>query len=180
MNDIIVPGIFLLSGICAYAALTHLAAGARRPLNRAQLLFASMCVLMGLLGVANGLGYQATTVADATLALKWNVGAAALFLILFPWFIAEYTGVRPKPLLAGYSVLLAGVFAVNFVLPFSLQYQDIQNIERLRLPWGEAVSLPVGRTSVWFGVALSMVFLPMDSRYTLWASFIVAVDGARR
>ena len=159
MNNFIVPGIFLLSGICAYAALTHLAAGLRRPPDRVHLLFAAMSVSMALFGVANGLGYQATTVADATLALKWNVGIAALFFVLFPWFVAEYTGVRPKRLLAAYSVLLAGLFVVNLVLPFSLQYQEIHGIERLRLPWGEMVNLPVGRASAWFATALAMVLL---------------------
>jgi hypothetical protein len=44
--NIIVPGIFLLSGICAYAALTHLAAGARRPLDPTHLLFSGMCALL--------------------------------------------------------------------------------------------------------------------------------------
>jgi diguanylate cyclase (GGDEF)-like protein/PAS domain S-box-containing protein len=157
--NIIVPGIFLLSGICAYAALTHLAAGARRPLDRTHLLFAAMCALIALLGVANGIGYQSTTVASAVLALKWNLGFAVLFFILFPWFIAEYTGLRPRRLLTGYSLLLALLLAVNFILPFSLQYQDTPGLERLPLPWGEAVSLPVGRTNAWFGIALAMVYL---------------------
>ncbi len=178
MNGIIVLGIFVLSGFCAYAAVTHLAAGLRQPLSRTHLLFAGMCVTMGLFGVANGLGYQATTLVDATLALKWNLGAAALFFILFPWFIAEYTGLRPKRLLLGYSVLLAGLLAVNFVLPFSLQYQDIQNIERLRLPWGEEIGLPAGRTSVWFGVALAMVFLAYG--FAFYALGVFYRRGRRR
>ena len=95
MIDIMVPGIFLLSGICAYGAVTHLAAGARRPLDRTHLLFAGMCALTALLGVANGLGYQATTVAEAARALKWSLGAATLFFVVFAWFVGEYTGVRP-------------------------------------------------------------------------------------
>ena len=178
MNEIVVPGIFLLSGICAYAAVTHLAAGVRRPLNRAHLLFAGMCVLMALLGVANGLGYQATTVADATLALKWGLGVVALFFILFPWFIAEHTGVRPKSWLAGYSVLLVGMLVVNFILPFSIQYQDIQGLEHLPLPWGEVVSLPVGRTSVWFAVGLALVFLAYG--FALYALGVLYRRARRR
>jgi diguanylate cyclase (GGDEF)-like protein/PAS domain S-box-containing protein len=159
MIDIMVPGIFLLSGICAYAALTHFTAGARRPQDRTHLLFAGMCALTALHGLANGLGYQATTVADATLALKWGLGAAMLFFAVLPWFIAEYTGLRPKRLLIAYSVLLPGFFVLNAVQPFSLQYQDIQAIERLRLPWGEAISLPVGHTNPWFALALAMAYL---------------------
>lgn len=159
MIDIMVPGIFLLSGICAYAALAHLIAGVRRPVDRTHLLFAAMCALTALHGVANGLGYQATTVAEATLALKWGLGAAMLFFAVFPWFIAEYTGLRPKRLLVAYSMLLPGFLALNTALPFSLQYQAIRAIEHLRLPWGETISLPVGHTNPWFALALVLAFL---------------------
>jgi diguanylate cyclase (GGDEF)-like protein/PAS domain S-box-containing protein len=178
MNDIVVPGIFLLSGICAYAAVTHLAAGARRPRDRTHLLFAGMCMLMALLGLANGLGYQVTTVSGAILTLKWGLGLAGLFFILFPWFIAEYTGVHPKPLLIGHGVLFAGVLVANFIQPFSLQYQEIQGLERLHLPWGEIVSLPIGRTSPWFAVALALVYLAFG--FALYALAILYRRGRRR
>jgi len=168
--NIIVPGIFLLSGICTYAALTHLAAGARRPLDRMHLLFAGMCALIALLGVAHGLGYQATTVAQAALALKWGLGAVALFFILFPWFMAEYTGTRPTPWLTGYSIVVALMFSLNFILPFGLQYQEIQGLETLHLPWGETVSLPVGRTSAWFAIALAMAYLAYGFAFYALAS----------
>src|SRR5512139_1220614 len=159
MTDIMVPGIFLLSGICAYGALSHLAAGATRSQDRTHLLFAGMCALTALHGVANGLGYQATTVADATLALKWGLGAAMLFFAVLPWFIAEYTGLRPRRLLIAYSVLLPGFLVLNAMQPFSLQYQDIHAIERLRLPWGEVVSLPVGHSNPWFALGLVLTYL---------------------
>lgn len=178
MNGIIVPGIFLLSGICAYAAVTHLAAGLRRPRDRVHLLFAVMSITMALFGVANGLGYQAATVAEAGRALKWGLGVAALFFMLFPWFIAAYTGLRPKRLLAGYSVLMAGLLAVNFLQPFSLQYQDIQGLERLHLPWGEAVGLPLGRASAWFAVALAMVYLAYG--FAFYALGVLYRRGRRR
>jgi diguanylate cyclase (GGDEF)-like protein/PAS domain S-box-containing protein len=157
--NVIVPGIFLLTGICVYAALTHLAAGARRPIDSPHLLFAGMCGLMAMFGVCNGLGYQVATIEDAARSLKWSMGLAALFFILFPWFVAEYTGVRAKPLLTGYSLLVGALFVVNLVQPFSLQYQDIRGIESLHLPWGEAISLPQGRPSRWFVAAFAMVLL---------------------
>jgi len=175
---IIVPGIFLLSGICAYAALTHFAAGVRRPQDRTHLLFAGMCVLMSLFGVVHGLGYQAATVADATLALKGGLGIVTLFFILFPWFIAEYTGLHPKRLLTGYSLFLALLFTINLILPFSLQYQDIQGLERLYLPWGEAVSLPVGRTNAWFAIALAVAYLAYGFAFYALARFYLR--GRRR
>lgn len=178
MNEIVIPGIFLLSGICAYAAMSHLAAGARLPLNWTHLLFATMCVLVTLIGVANGLGYQATTIADAILSLKWSLGASVLFFILFPWFIAGHTGVRPKPLLIGHSVLLAGVIVANYIQPFSLQYQDVQGLERLHLPWGEIVSLPIGHVSPWFAVALALICLGFG--FALYALVILYRRGRRR
>lgn len=178
MHNIIVPGVYLLSGICAYAAVTHLGAGVRRPFNRASLLFAALCVLVAVFGISNGLGYQATTIAVAALGLKWSMGTAGLFLIVFPWFIAEHTGIRPQRLLLGHSSLLAILCVANFFLPFSLQYSEIQNIEWLRLPWGETVYLPVGSFSPWFAVALAAAYFAYG--FALYALARLYRRGRRR
>ena len=178
MNHIIVPSIYLLSGICAYAAVTHFIAGARRPYNRTHLLFSGMCAVIALLGVSVGLGYQTASVAEITRVLKWSLGSGALFFMLFPWFVAEYTGVSPKPWLIGHGILLAILFIANLVLPFSLQFAEIQNFELLHLQWGEVVSLPVGSSSIWFAIALAAVYFAYG--FALYALGILYRHGRQR
>lgn len=167
MNEIVIPGLYLLSGICAYAAINHLYIGLHGPRGRVHLLFSGMCLLMAIFGLCQAWGYRAETVAEFSPALKWSLAAAAPFYILFLRFLAEYTGVRSRPLLTGLSLLFAGLFVVNLMQPYSLQFEHIQGIERLHLPWGEVLAKPVGRISNWFYLAVAAVLTAFG--YALYA-----------
>lgn len=48
MTDIIIPILYLLSGVCAHAGYTRAAAGLQRLRDPVQILFAILCVLIGL------------------------------------------------------------------------------------------------------------------------------------
>jgi hypothetical protein len=140
MNEIVIPSLYLLSGICSYASINHLSTALRQPRDHVHLLFSGMCLLMVMVCLLQIWGYRAETVAHFVPSLKWSLAAITQFLILFLWFVAEYTGVRPQPLLTGLSVLLAVLLFVNLTQPYSLQYEDIQRLERLRVPWNETLA----------------------------------------
>jgi PAS domain S-box-containing protein len=73
--------------------------------------------------------------------------------MMFPWFIAAYTR-RPSLLYgATSSMVFAMLFVVNFVQPYSIQYDSISAIHTLTLPWGETVHKATGHNSVWAYVA---------------------------
>ncbi|MGA7594796.1 MAG: PAS domain S-box protein [Gallionella sp.] len=60
-------------------------------------------------------------------------------------------------------MLFAALFAVNLLQPDSLQYDQLDGIRALRLPWGETVTRGIGHTGHWFhlsmiGVVLVLVF----------------------
>lgn len=153
MTEIVIPGLYLLSGICAYAAVNHLSICSQRPVNRVHLLFGILCLLMILFALTHVTGYRAMRVEDYIPALKWGLAYVALFFMLFPWFIAEYTGVRPLPLLITFNIVLAVLFVANLMLPYSLQYQEMHGLTRMHLPWGEALTLPLGSNGAWFVLA---------------------------
>ncbi len=89
-----------MSGVCAFAALHHgLAVMQRRRGNRIHLLFALLSVLIMAMILAKAGAYQAQTAQALVVLRKWEVSAICLFFVLFPWFIAEFTGVRPRKLL---------------------------------------------------------------------------------
>ncbi len=90
-------------------------------------------------------------------ALKGNLAAVFLFLIVFPWFIALYTGKRPMPLLAGLSALFAVLFVVNLMQPYSLQYDRFDGVRTLSLPWGETATRGIGHNGVWVYFAIAGV-----------------------
>ena len=134
MNGGVIPGLYLLSGICAYAAINHLATALRPPHDRVHLLFSGMCLLMVMFGPLQAWGYRAENVAELVSALKWSLAVIMPFLILLLWFIAEYTDVRPRPLMTGLNILFAVLFMINLIQPYSLQYEEIKGLEHLYVP----------------------------------------------
>lgn len=159
MINIVIPGLLLLSGICVYAGVNHLTIALRKPFDRTHFLFAWLCLLVAIFGVSNGWTYRAESVAEHAAALKWNIALAAPLYVLLLWFAAAYSGVRPRRFLVGMSMVLGALFVVNLFQPYSLQYEEIQGIERLRLPWGEELVLPLGRNSLWFAIAFATVLV---------------------
>ena len=187
MHEFFIPSLYILSGICTYAGFTHFFAGIRQPLDFTQLVFSAMCLAILMFSLTNILCFQTENLAEYIPRLKWNLAYYDLFYVLLIWFIALYTGQFPWPWLIGMSAILALVFFVNLVQPFSVQFAHISTLRQFRLPWGEAITLAVGRTSPWLSLgladiaavlgyslyALSRVYRRTRSRYAL--SMIVAV-----
>ncbi len=120
MNAILVPVLYGVSGICAYAALHHGLIAQRRPVQRSHLLFALLCLMVALYVIAKAGAYRADS-AQALVALRrWEVSFGLSFFAIFPWFVADYTGVRPRGLLAILSVFFMSIFVANVVLPYGV------------------------------------------------------------
>jgi PAS domain S-box-containing protein len=167
MSAIFIPTLYVMSGICAFAALHHGLAAMRRRVNRIHILFAVLSLLVMVLILAKAGAYQAQA-AQALVALrKWEISAIAIFFALFPWFVAEYTGVQPRKLLFGLSIYFALMFTVNLVLPYGIQYVDQPHLTYFGLPWGErVVDLRVVQRSVWHNAAaLGILAVMLNSLY---------------
>jgi PAS domain S-box-containing protein len=153
-----------MSGICAFAAVHHSLAAMRRRVNRIHNLFAALCVAIMALLLAKAAAYQAQTVAELVALRKWEGSAVCFFFVLFPWFIGEYTDIRPRKLLLGLSAFWAMMFAVNLALPYGYQYVDLPRLTYFELPWGETVvDLRVLQRSTphkigWLGILAVMAY----------------------
>jgi len=139
MSTLLIPTLHIMSGICAFAAMHHSLAAIRRRVNRIHNLFALLCLVIMALLLAKAGAYQAHTVPELVALRKWEGSAVCLFFMLFPWFIAEYTGVQPRKLLLGLSAFWAMMLAVNLSLPYGFQYVDLPRLTYFDLPWGETV-----------------------------------------
>lgn len=132
-----------------YAMFHHFSIALYPPRDPVQMLFAGMCAANVPFSIFHARMLQATDVAEFATALKLNVSAALLFILLLLWFIALYTGKRPMFLLTVLSFLFALLFAVNLTQPYSVQYDLLEGIHTLRLPWGENVTRGVGVNGFW-------------------------------
>lgn len=172
MNSLLIPAIYLLIGFSVYATIIHLSYGLRRPYEHTHLLFAGMCLLAVPFMFCLITIFQASGAGAYIQAMKWSYIFMLPFFVLFPWFIAEYSGKRPRALLLGLSATFGLLFIVNLFQPYSLQYEAFDGIRIQQLPWGETVTAGIGQTGPWsyFSTATVLVtfsyaFYALFSRY---------------
>ena len=157
MHEIIISIFYLLGGICIYAGFSHLSVGLQKPFNRTQLLFAALCFLAVPFALFHAAVLQAISVTEFVWTLKANLAFVLLFLSLFHWFIASYSGYFPKHILLGLSALAMMLFIVNLLQPYGLQYDSLDGITLLHLPWGEEVTRGVGHNGAWVYATIAVV-----------------------
>ena len=167
MYEIEIPSLYLLAGIMVYATIHHLSIALKPPRNYMQMLFAGICLCAVQVAIFHSQSLQATNVIDFVRALKGTLAAGVLFYILFIWFIALRTGIRPRFLLVALTALFTGMFVVNLTQPYSLQYDQLDGLYTLHLPWGEAVTRGKGHNGPWMFIAVAGVIVAFG--YALYA-----------
>ena len=143
-----------------YAGLHHLLIAGRRPVRRTHLLFALLCFAVAFHVIAKAGAYHADT-AQALVGLRrWEVSWALVFFALLPWFVAQYTGIRPRWLLGALSGIFVVVLVANWVLPYGVQFAELPHLEHMTLPWGEdAVDLRLHQRTLWHNAGWSYNFV---------------------
>ena len=162
MSAILVPSLYVMSGVCAFAALHHGLAVMQRRVSQTHLLFAVLCgVVMAYILIRAG-AYQAQTVEALVALRKWEVVGVCLIYMIFPWFIAGFTGVRPRRFLIALSVFWSLILVVNLILPYGAQFADLPRLTYFDLPWGErVVDLRVFHPSLVHKIALLAILAIM-------------------
>ena len=157
MPQFAVPGFYALSGALAYATVQH--AGIKRaiPGARAHWLFAAVCLPMALFAISYAHVLQAADVDRFRAALRWNITLGLLGQVPLIWFVSVHAGQYPRRLAAGLSALLSVLFAANLLQPDTLQYERLNAVATLRLPWGEDVSVGAGPAGPWTYAAVGAV-----------------------
>lgn len=159
-----------MSGVCACAAALHIFAACQRPWNPVPLVFGAMCLVFVPFSITQVMTFQAIDLPGFVAALKWNIACGLVFCVLYLWFAALYTKVRPPPLLLGLSVFLTTLLALNFVLPYGVQFESITELRTSSGPGNDVWSYAVGRSGVLAYVAASGFLAVLG--YALYA-FIV-------
>ncbi|MBT9611917.1 MAG: PAS domain-containing protein [Burkholderiales bacterium] len=179
MKEILVPALYVMSGVCAYTALHHGLAVLRRRVNRIHLLFALMSLLTAALIMARAGAYGAHTVSELVAMRRWEIVFLCFFVPAFLWFVADYTGIRPRKLLFGLSGFWALLFAVNLALPSGVQIADSSSMAYFDLPWGERVAdLRVIQRTVWHNLAWLGIVISLS--YSLYACYLQYRRGQQR
>jgi|WetSurMetagenome_2_1015567.scaffolds.fasta_scaffold08193_4 PAS domain S-box-containing protein len=168
MSGIFLPALYVIIGIYAYSALNHGLSVLRRQTSFNHLLFALLCLLAMAFNLARAGAYQAQTAQVLVEMRRWEVLAGSLFLSLFPWFIANYTGIRPRKLLIGLTAFWLLIISIDLFLPYGIQFSDLPVLTHFTLPWGESVvDLREDQAGFWLNLSWMGIFAVMS--YSLYA-----------
>ena len=141
------PALYLVTGFCAFGALSHVAENNLPHLRRAQWLLAALCLFV----VAGNLAYIRMFASDDVQAFlrvaRFNLAMVGAVYLCLLWFIALYTGIRPRWVLYPVSAVFVVAWCMNWLLPYTLQFTDLPALERSVLPWGERWTRAVGRAN---------------------------------
>lgn len=74
MSAIVLSILYLLSGVCAYAAVLHLIAARQQPASRVHVAFAGMCLSNIPYVLLLERSFHTHSVEEFVLTLKWNIG----------------------------------------------------------------------------------------------------------
>ncbi|MFI4938752.1 MAG: EAL domain-containing protein [Burkholderiales bacterium] len=151
----------------SFATGHHLLAAFNQPRDRAQLLFSGITFLSVLQAISFIYTLQAVNIVEYVDALRWNIAATLLLMLLLPWFIALLTGIIPRSFLLWFSVLQVVFFAVNLAQPYTLQFDHLDGLHTLNLPWGEQVTRGHGHPGFVTYAVISVVALNFG--FTLYA-----------
>ncbi|TGD74688.1 EAL domain-containing protein [Mangrovimicrobium sediminis] len=140
---------YTLAGICAYASINHLSVGLQKPRERSHLMFSAMCALLVPYAIFYAHSLQASTAEAYISNLRWSLNAIFAFFILFPWFVAENSGLRPKWFLYLNTAVSGVVIVINNLAPYTLHYFSFDGIQFQRLPWGDIITSGSGSVGPW-------------------------------
>jgi PAS domain S-box-containing protein len=156
INQFISAQIFL-SGISACTAIQHCALAQHRPQRRVHFLFAAISFLMALFALSTIQSFQQTATVPYFQALRLSLGIYTVYIALWPWFIAEYTGVRPRWVLSGITGVCTVLLLANLTQSYTHVFAVFRGVERVVLPWGEIIYRPLGYKGTWKPVVLAVV-----------------------
>jgi signal transduction histidine kinase len=127
------------AGFCIFAGILHLIIGlSRRPRDWLHITFA----LSSLAIAGNSLSVIAIHTADSVdayvAAFKYGFGPTILVVMIgLIWFVALYTGVRPRNFLLVMSLWFTGIIILMLVLPNGILFAEVLSIRPITMPWGE-------------------------------------------
>ncbi len=176
---LIIPAYFVSAGIALFTGTLAVLVRyvGRQP--SLYLAFAGMCFCVTGFQFSVAEYYLADTIAEASVALRWQATSLILFVPIYFIFVARYTGQqRIKPWLIAIALFYGAMLVVNFASPYSLRFSSLDTTSPLILPWGETLSRFSGTAGIgnWlyraatFGVIL----------WALWRSAVQYRRGERR
>lgn len=154
-HNLIIPTLYTLVGISIYATVVHgIVAWQGRSSYLLHGLFGSFTATLSIFIFFHGIALTAQDISTLAWGLRGSISAGYVCTSLLLWFITAFTQQWNPLILAILSLALIGMSGLNWLCPYSIQFEEITGLTTLLLPWGETVTRGVGAPSqyVFLGV----------------------------
>jgi len=133
------------AGICFYASLYHFLVGLRRrPMDPVHLLFAMTALSFGFMNFFQMFLHPAVANRSASAFItadRWSLMGLLLGELLFLWFVAFYTKVKPYLALVILSTPILFFIFIHITSQATYLYTDVTEYFTAALPWGEEITI---------------------------------------
>jgi signal transduction histidine kinase/DNA-binding response OmpR family regulator len=133
------------AGICFYASLYHLLVGLRRrPMDPVHLLFALTALSFGFMNFFQMFLHPAVAARSASAFIaadRLSLMGLLLGELLFLWFVAFYTRVKPYLALVILSMPILFFIGVHLTSQATYLYTEVTGYFTATLPWGEEITI---------------------------------------
>ncbi len=169
--------LYILIGIAFYGGGHQLYLGARGGHDHPHVIHAGMYFLLAVFALCAVLSYRAQSLAALLPLGKLSISVGILLWMALTWFIAAYTDVKPRLVLAVLSVAWAILLISNIGAPYSLLYADITPVTQA-LPSGQTqLSWQTSINPWWWAVEVAML---ATLAYCLYATYRLFRDNDRQ
>ncbi|HSQ27539.1 MAG TPA: response regulator [Anaerolineales bacterium] len=154
------------SGILFYASLYHFLVGFRRnPKDGVHILFAMTAFFFGIMNFFQIFLHPAVAARSASAFItadRWSLMGLLLGELLFLWFVAFYTRVKPYLALVLLSMPIIFFIGIHLTSQATYIYSEVTDYFNVNLPWGEEITIAEVTLTQW-GNYTAIIWLSLFS-----------------
>ncbi len=160
------------AGICFYASLYHFFVGfRRRPMEPVHLLFALTALSFGFMNFFQMFLHPAVAARSASAFItadRWSLMGLLMGELLFLWFVAFYTRVKPYLTLLILSTPILFFIGLHLTSQATYIYTEVTGYFTATLPWGEEITIADVALTPWGNYTI-IIWLSLFS-FSVYAS----------
>lgn len=154
------------SGILFYASLYHFLVGFRRkPKDGVHILFAMTAFFFGMMNFFQIFLHPAVAARSASAFItadRWSLMGLLLGELVFLWFVAFYTRVKPYLVLVLLSMPIIFFIGIHLTSQATYIYSEVTDFFNVNLPWGEEITIADVTLTQW-GNYTAVIWLSLFS-----------------
>ena len=162
---------YITSGIAFYIALQFIFFIRQSDHKKLYFYFSLLSIFIAIFQYYTARYYEANSLTDAIYAMKLQIDAVIGYMLLFYFFISEYTEVQPNRFFSITLMITALILLIeNALFPSSLRFDYIVSSSTFYLPSGEKITNYFGHIGL-FTIIIRIIYLGLVL-WSMWRAYV--------